>query len=84
MNSADEMTKGWISVERAFQVSKFNQVVYENGPVEIDAAAMKPILAYESTDAECPEVFGRSIAEFIRVCTNVVDDMEPKLCRKRP
>ena len=57
-DSANEMSKGRISVERALQVFKFDRVVYENGPVEIGAAAMEPVLARESTDAECLEVFG--------------------------
>ena len=85
LDSADEMSKGWISVERACQEFKSDRVVDVNRPVKIDTAGTKPVLAYESTCGECSEVFDfpYAIVVFIRVCADVVDDMNTKLWWKR-
>lgn len=89
MDGVDEISKGWISVERAFQRVKFGRGLDENGPVEIDTALMKPVLAYESTAAQRsqPEVVDIpqfSIGAHIRLCTDTVDDKETELCGEGP
>ena len=70
-----------MDVERSFQGGQCSFAFDVNGPKEVNAAAIQPVLAYESTDAERSEVFGSSYVSIflIGIRTYVIDDWEPKL-----
>ena len=85
MDRANEVPKGWIFAECGPESVESRFVFDENRLKEIESAAMNPVLAYQSTDAERPEVIRLkyAIVVLISVHTDVINDEKPKLCGKR-
>ena len=84
IDGVDKISEVRFYVERSFQGGQRSFVLDVDGAKEVNAAAVQPVLAYESTDAERSEVFGSSYVFIILIGirANVVDDWEPKLSRK--
>ena len=85
IDNANEMSKGWILTECGLESVESSLILNINCPKEIESAAMKPVLAYQSTDTERLKVFRFPYPHVVLICvgTDVINDEEPELCRKR-
>ena len=85
MDSANEISKGWILTERRLECVRCGLVLNVNRSKEMESAATKPVLAYQGTDAERSEVIRPPYAMVVVICvhTDVINDQKPKLCGKR-
>ena len=76
MDSANEKSKGWIFTERRLECVVCGLVLNVNRSKEMESAAMEPVLAYQSTDAERSEIPGHPYGSvvLIRVHADVIND----------